>query len=49
MVVYHIILITFIVELDGCLAVVGWVDVYTVIEDMGGGVGGVDIGNEGRV
>ena len=47
-VVGHVVLVAIVVELDVGLAVVGGVDVDAVVEDVGGGVCGEDVGDEGR-
>ena len=46
-VVVHGVLVAVVVILDGGRDVVGWVDVDSVVEDVGGGVGGEDVGYEG--
>ena len=46
-VVVHGILIAIVVVGDGGGDVVGWVDVEFVVEDVGGGVRGVDVVDEG--
>ena len=45
-VVDHVILVAIVVRGDGGFPVVGGVDVELVGEDVGGGVGGVDVGYE---
>ena len=47
-VVCHVVLVTIVVELDVGLAVVRGVDVELVVEDVGTGVSGIDVGHEGR-
>ena len=47
-VVYHVILVAVVVELDVGFTVVRGVDIDGVVEDMGRGVGGVDVLDEGR-
>lgn len=45
-VVGHVVLVAIVVEGDCCFAVVAGVDVEFVVEDVGGGVGCVDVGDE---
>ena len=47
-VVCHVVLVAIVVELDVGLAIVRGVDVELVVEDVCRGVGGVDVGHEGR-
>lgn len=47
-VVGHVVLVAIVVELDVGFAVVGGVDVDLVVEDVGGGVGRVDVCDERR-
>ena len=46
-VVDHVVLVAIVVEGDGGFAVVGGVDVEAAVEDVGGGVGGIEMGYEG--
>lgn len=49
MVIYHVILIAVVIEGDGRFSVVRGVDVDLSVEVMGGGVGGVDVRDQGFV
>lgn len=43
MVVCHVVLVAIVVEGDGGFPVVGWVDVYFVVEGVGRGVRSVEV------
>jgi len=46
MVIGHVVLVAIVIVFDIRLAVVGGVDVELAVEDVGGGVGRVDVGDD---